>query len=198
MTLVRVPAANRPGLAVLPAAVTRGEYADFVAATGHVTAGCRIRTAMVTLKKRTWERPGFDQQGNHPVVCISAADASAYAAWLGKRDGQTYRLPGADDWRSLGMANVTPVCTGRCDGTRAISTGPMAAHGLRSLAGSAREWSSECRENCAKRLSLGRSWRDASGKDHNRDVDEVESINGYDDIGFRLLRDVARAETEQR
>lgn len=198
MVLARLATSNRPGLAVLPHAVTRQEYAAFVAATGHASARCRIRTAMMTLKRRTWDRPGFEQQGSHPVVCVSAADAAAYANWLGQRDGQQYRLPRAEEWRALGLDGATPACRGRCEGTVPITATAKLASGVRVHTGSAREWSADCREGCSQRLSLGSSWRDTSVGADARAADAVKSGDGYDDIGFRLMRDVSAAELEQR
>jgi serine/threonine-protein kinase PpkA len=196
MLLARLPAAGRPGLAVLPTAVTRQDYAAFVAATGHASARCRIRTARMTLKRRTWERPGFAQQGDHPVVCVSAADAAAYAAWLGQRDAQRYRLPQAAEWRTLRLAGAAAACRGRCEGTAAAGAGAVVGNGLRSHAGSAREWSADCRAGCKRRVSLGSSWRDA--REPAAGSDAVESGTGYDDIGFRLVREVSAAELDAR
>jgi formylglycine-generating enzyme required for sulfatase activity len=197
MVLARLPTSDRPGLAVQPHAVTRRDYAAFVAATRHAGERCRIRTAAMTLRKRTWDQPGFDQQDNHPVVCVSAADAAAYATWLGKRDGQRYRLPSKDEWNTLALGSGKAVCSGRCDGTAPIDTAAMVAPGIRGHAGSAREWTADCSGSCEHRLTLGTSWRDASAKPGARDPDAIDGDNGYDDIGFRLLRSVAVAEVEQ-
>jgi serine/threonine-protein kinase PpkA len=198
MVLARLPSANRPGLAALPHAVTRQEYAAFVAATGHASARCRIRTARVTLKRRTWERPGFAQDGRHPVVCVSAADAIAYATWLGQRDGQRYRLPQADEWRALGLTNATPTCRSPCKGTASIDAGATVASGLRTHAGSAREWSGDCLGGCEQRASVGASWRDAAPTSGAREAGALKSDMGYDDIGFRLVREVSLAEVKAR
>jgi serine/threonine-protein kinase PpkA len=198
MVLARMPSDARPGLAVLPHAVTRAEYAAFVAATGHPTTRCRIRTARMTVKQRTWERPGFVQAGDHPVVCVSAVDAAAYAAWLGQRDGQRYRLPQAEEWRALSLSEATSACRDRCEGTAPTRAGAMVGPGVRSHAGSAREWSADCRDGCARRRSLGASWRDVSDRRAKPGADEVESGIGYDDIGFRLVREVGAAELDAR
>jgi serine/threonine-protein kinase PpkA len=198
MVLARMPTDARPGLAVLLQAVTRAEYAAFVAATGHPTTRCRIRTARMTVKQRTWERPGFIQAGDHPVVCVSAVDAIAYAAWLGQRDGQRYRLPQFEEWRALSLANATPACGSRCEGTAPARAGAIVGLGIRSHAGSAREWSADCRDGCERRRSLGSSWRDVADKRAKPGVDEVESSLAYDDIGFRLVRDVGASELDAR
>lgn len=198
LLLARLPAGARAGLAVSAHAITLDEYAAFVAATGRASARCRIRTALVTLKRRSWNQPGFTQQGSHPVVCVSAADALAYAAWLGQRDGQRYRLPTAGEWQALGLAAVAPACRSNCTGTASVDTAARAASGARSHLGSAREWSAECRNGCAPQSSLGSSWRDGSARSGARGNEALKGDEGYDDIGFRLVRDVAAAEVEQR
>jgi formylglycine-generating enzyme required for sulfatase activity len=42
-----------------------------------------------------WNVPG---RGPHPVNCVNARDAQAYAAWLSARDRLAYALPSADQW----------------------------------------------------------------------------------------------------
>ena len=43
-------------------------------------------------KTASWHSPGFGQDDSHPVVCVNWNDAKAYAAWLSKQTGKTYRL----------------------------------------------------------------------------------------------------------
>jgi len=86
--------------ALMRTEVTRGEYASFAAQSGRAPTRCRNRLSpLQLLAKRQWNEPGFDQSGNHPVVCISFEDARAYAAWLTRRTGQRYRLPTLQEWR---------------------------------------------------------------------------------------------------
>jgi formylglycine-generating enzyme required for sulfatase activity len=74
-------------------AVTRGEFAAFVAATDHKTDGGCYRLSETKKKiDRDWKSPGFVQHDNHPVVCVSWNDAKAYAAWISSRTGKAYRL----------------------------------------------------------------------------------------------------------
>jgi len=56
-----------------------------------------------TLRKgRNWLETGFEQDDDHPVVCVSSDDATAYVAWLntlvsGSEKG-SYRLPWGAEW----------------------------------------------------------------------------------------------------
>ena len=45
------------------------------------------------------------------------------------------------------------------------------------------EWLSECSGGCRQRLSAGQSWRGTSG------TRTLDAVRGYDDVGFRLVRD---------
>ncbi|HET7064643.1 MAG TPA: bifunctional serine/threonine-protein kinase/formylglycine-generating enzyme family protein [Rudaea sp.] len=79
--------------------VTRGEYAAFARATGRDAAKCREpRSPLSVLRKLSWREPGFDQNDSHPAVCVSWADANAYAQWLGARMHARYRLPSRAEW----------------------------------------------------------------------------------------------------
>jgi len=75
-------------------AVTQGEFATFVAATGHKTDGGCYGFAGSESKRadRNWEAPGFPQDDRHPVVCINRNDAKAYAAWISSSTGKSYGL----------------------------------------------------------------------------------------------------------
>jgi formylglycine-generating enzyme required for sulfatase activity len=75
-------------------AVTRGEFATFVNATKHKTdGGCHTWSAGWTQQSdKSWHSPSFNQDDQHPVVCVSRDDAKAFATWLSKKAGKPYRL----------------------------------------------------------------------------------------------------------
>ena len=73
--------------------VPRADYARFAEATGRAAASCGVR---LFARKRSWSSLGSDDA---PVVCVSAADAQAYAVWRGQQDGRRYRLPSAGEVR---------------------------------------------------------------------------------------------------
>ncbi len=155
MVLVR---SNSGLLAAGRAEVTRGDYARFSAATGRAATLCRERVSLLRIvKPRSWREPGFAQGDGEPVVCVSWADAEAYARWMSQRSGHRYRLPKSSE-------------------SGALPSGGSA----RSVA----EWLQDCGGNCRQRVTTGASWRGSSGSR------PMPSERGYDDVGFRLVREL--------
>lgn len=76
--------------------VTRRHYSAFVAATSREDpVACNAMSDAGEWRATpglTWRSPGFEQNDDHPVVCVSWDDAQAYARWLSAQTGETYRL----------------------------------------------------------------------------------------------------------
>ena len=85
-------------LAVAKTEVTRAQFGEFIKTTGYVpvdNSKCNSWNPTGFLgyvRWHTWENPGFLQEETHPVICVSWRDATAFAEWLSKKTGRTYRL----------------------------------------------------------------------------------------------------------
>lgn len=83
--------------------ITRGQYRVFVKETKRPDpASCGVHEPKGDTwgpqPGYNWRKPDFEQDDSHPVVCISYDDATAYAAWLSKKTGKSYRLPSDAEW----------------------------------------------------------------------------------------------------
>jgi len=156
--------ASRRAFGLMQRPVSVSEYRRFAQATQRTDSRCRARLSPLrVVDRRTWGEPGFEQRDSDPVVCISHADAEAYAAWVSRQTGQRYRLPAAAELRAGGASSPT------------IGSG-KALH----------EWSGDCeqtspRGDCSQRLALG-----AAGSQRGSDP-----ARGFEDIGFRLVRELS-------
>lgn len=186
MRLLVAPTEGRPGLAAMETPVTRAEYEAFVQATGRPVSRCRGGF----LERRTWQSPGYAQSPRDPVVCVTHDDALAYAAWRGQREGQRYRLPSAAEWALLAQGAASDCASARlaCDrreGTVPVGGGKATPMGLSDIGGNTREWLAGGAQ------AGGAGWRTPPAQARAAAVQAVQDPRGADDLGFRLVRDVA-------
>ncbi|WP_440221732.1 bifunctional serine/threonine-protein kinase/formylglycine-generating enzyme family protein [Dokdonella sp. MW10] len=202
---------------------TRAEFARWWAAAGQRQFGgkepsCRDRESVFrSSRKRTWQVPGFDQDDTHPVVCVSFAQAAAYAQWLSTSTGKRYRLATAAEWDSLAKqapagsctsANLADAAFRKAFDTRAgaecddgfSATSPAgrfpAVAGVFDIDGNAREWIAACGKSgalaagCREHGVRGRGWMSPG------DREGVTESNAYGDdvamntLGFRVVREI--------
>ncbi|MGH8109618.1 MAG: protein kinase domain-containing protein [Arenimonas sp.] len=194
MVLSIVPGPSRNGLAMMREEVSKGEYASFAAATNRAAPVCRNAFASMFSGKISWDKPGFNQSNEHPVVCVSHADAVAYAQWLSKRTGVNYRLPTQNEWRAAAAYRAGDPCRAgviSCGnkGTSAGSGTPASPLGIYDLQGNASEWLNDG-AGSGKYVVAGLSWRDAASASSTRTSNQ-NGDRGYDDVGFRLVREVS-------
>ena len=86
--------------------ITRGEFKRFTKATGYRPDSERLgcRGSGRDYSKGSWKRLYFVQTDSHPVVCVNRREAIAYAKWLSRETGQSYRLPTAIEWEYAARA----------------------------------------------------------------------------------------------
>lgn len=196
--------------------VTNAEYLTFVQDTGHrvpfiskadyQTQGF-LHHPYSRVEGYLW-RDGQPPTGerDHPVVLVSYADISAYARWLGERDGARYRLPTRQEWEKAARGSDGRYFpwgnTWRDDatnwskrgyhsvavGTYNASRGP---YGHEDMAGNVFEWTSTLRhrdDGTTRAVLKGCSWDDLPGfcrgaYHHTRPIGSRHIL-----FGFRLVK----------
>jgi formylglycine-generating enzyme required for sulfatase activity len=85
--------------------VTVGQFMEFTKATGYKTeaesgGGCFIWNGgkWETKKGTSFQNPGFSQDENHAVACVSWNDSRKFIEWLNGNSEGKYRLPTEAEW----------------------------------------------------------------------------------------------------
>lgn len=175
--------------------VTRKEFMRFVEDTNYKIdqEGCYTQNEGIWRKDTNYSflNPGFIQNENHPVTCVSWLDANKYIEWLNKKTGKKYRLPTAEEWQYAASAGIAQNQQKSCPDTiqanfngkvktagcnpvnrqflqRTSNVGHYPANnfGLHDMLGNLAEWTASCDENVSVGL-FKRSNKNSSCKsDH--------------------------------
>ncbi|MCB9481520.1 MAG: SUMF1/EgtB/PvdO family nonheme iron enzyme [Desulfobacteraceae bacterium] len=102
--------------------VTVGDWKQFTSETGYKTEAENNGGALVWIGykwdkswKYNWKNPGFDQNDNEPVTCITYNDALNYCEWLSQKEGLKYKLPTEAQWEySCRAGTETEFAYGQC------------------------------------------------------------------------------------
>lgn len=196
--------------------ITVDQFAAYVSDSGSDPQGssCRnLESWMRASRKRHWRAPGFEQGGDHPVVCVNWSDASGYAAWLSEQTGKNYRLISASDWAqeagqpadpcqdNYGDQSLLAVMKRRtvveCDDGFAF-TAPITAFAssptsVTGLHGNVREWTADCvrerNDACRQYAVVGMSWLEGNRSEFSAGSKGYDPQQRYNTIGFRVVRE---------
>jgi toxoflavin biosynthesis protein ToxD len=205
-----------PSTCIARAQVTNAEYQAFVRATRHRVPGISredyqkqgfLYHPYTTVERFLWRGDAYPKgEGDHPVVLVSYADAVQFAAWKGRTEGRTYRLPTADEWekaargtdgRLFPWGNDWRTDASNWAGSGLDHTAPVTAfaagrspYGVGGMAGQVFEFTSTLVETPGgpKDVMKNCGWDDSPGfcRGGYRHVRTVLSRHIL--IGFRLVR----------
>ena len=115
----RITASLDYSYAMAETEVTLEQYRAFVEETNHhqekayykgkLLVGCNYYDGKSYgyIAGHNWKNPGYPQREDAPVVCVSWSDATAYAAWLSKKTGRTYRIPSTVEFEYASRAGTS-------------------------------------------------------------------------------------------
>ncbi len=87
--------------------ITRAQFSAFVAEAGYdpdwecITWDFEADAWGARGTEWSWDTPGIEQAEDHPVLCVSFTDATAYVTWLREKTGEPYRLLTDVEWEYI-------------------------------------------------------------------------------------------------
>ncbi|MEP1448656.1 MAG: SUMF1/EgtB/PvdO family nonheme iron enzyme [Paraglaciecola sp.] len=188
-------------------------FETFVNSTSYVTdaekqKGCAAYEdgQAVWKEDRNWRTPGFNQNENNPVVCVSMRDAKAYVEWISQASNQAYKLPTetrweyaaragkeTDYWWGEGISTDNANC-GWCGSQWSnVSTAPVGSFerndfGLFDTVGNVWEWTTS-KQSDGTAVVRGGAWNFAPRLARVSTRMELDSSFRSNYIGFRVVRE---------
>jgi formylglycine-generating enzyme required for sulfatase activity len=93
--------------------VTVGQFRKFVEENRYITEAEMDGLAYTWTSDKwepkegiTWKNPGFIQDDNYPVVCISWNDAVEYCKWISEKKGINFKLPTEAQWEKAARGST--------------------------------------------------------------------------------------------
>ncbi|MEO5347428.1 MAG: bifunctional serine/threonine-protein kinase/formylglycine-generating enzyme family protein [Magnetococcus sp. YQC-9] len=205
--------------------VTRGQFRFFMRDSGYKSTAERAGWAnpyMVETDRferrdgSSWEKPGFTQEENHPVVNVSWEDAAEFAEWLAWRCHRLVCLPTEAEWERACRADgegrfawgdaisaLEANFGGSSRGTVAVGSYAPNRFGVHEMHGQVHEWvrdwyledfyahSPEVNPFCdapasGERVLRGGSWHSAEWRVRSAARDRYHPGRADGDIGFRV------------
>ena len=193
--------------------VTRAQFMEFVTATGYrpkETDG--DGSGSCNPGSDDWTNPGVEQTNDHPVVCVSWDDASAYLSWLSQWSGLRFRLPTSAEWEHAARAGTATRywygeafdpemsnglgVAGRDQwetGAAPVGKFPPNPYGLRDMLGNVSEWVADCAKldrgapsGCAARVVRGGNWTSEADGSTSSALSHHAGSTRSAYIGFRI------------
>ncbi len=140
--------------------------------------------------------------GSRPVTNVSWTEAVAYAKWLSRKTGKTYRLLSEAEWEYAARAGTTTaysfgnsISTAQANHNSAVGKTtpvgqyPANAFGLHDMHGNVWEWVEDCYDNsCSDRVIRGGSWGSSSQSLRSASRGGIVPSGRSSVLGFRLAR----------
>lgn len=206
------------GFWMMETEVTVGMFKAFVDDTGYESKG---NMPIGWIGKRwspdvnfSWRNPGFSQDDNHPVSCVSWHDAAAFCEWLSRKSGQKIHLPTEAQWEYACRAGSTGPYAGNLNemawylDNSGMKTHPVGmkkpnAWGLYDMHGNLWEWCQDWHgsyptgnvtdpvgpSSGVNRILRGGNWSGVAGRSRSaiRFAFEPEKRQGF--LGFRVVEE---------
>lgn len=204
-----------PAYAISRYEITVAQFDAFVKAKGYKKHANVCKAGQQLLQGATYKSPGIEQASDHPVVCISWHDASAYTNWLTEKTGRRYALPNEIEWEHAARAgSIDAYQTGkqihgaqaqfRTVGEPRKSTLPVGSFsankfGLYDVHGNVAEFVRNCWSEtekavaavvgeCSTRMIKGGAWYSTGPHLQFPARAPIEILDADQGVGFRVVR----------